>query len=187
MTFFGTLLGLVLLIALVSWIVGYNALIKYLNWVEEAWEEADTQLKRRADLIPQLIDIMQPHVKQEQHLLEKLVEIRSRLTASHLERAEHVLSNQELTAALEAVFNLINSYPALKNDKDFFALKKQLVELETTSHRAIQAYNNTAAKYNAKIQSPPTSFVANVHGFRKLNPINELTTESEHLKVSISK
>ncbi|SDI73861.1 LemA family protein [Alteribacillus bidgolensis] len=183
MTFFGAILGIVIIIALVSWIVGYNALIKYLNWVEDAWAQIDTQLNHRFNLIPRLIDVVQQHIKNEQHTLEKLVELRSQLASPNNDRNHQMNINEELSETLFQVFAL-EEVSELRKDEEFTYVEKHLKETDLKIKKAAKIYNNTVVKYNTKIQSPPTSFVANIHNFHKRETITLLDNQNSNIKMS---
>ncbi|MFB4163710.1 LemA family protein [Alteribacillus sp. JSM 102045] len=184
MTFFGAVLGIVIIIALVNWIIGYNALIKYLNWVEDAWAQIETQLNRRVDLIPGLIDVMQQHVRYEQHTLERIVELRSQLASPNSNRTHQMTINEELSDTLHQLFALEEEVPELKQDESFISLENKIKETEVKIKKATTIYNNTVVKYNTKIQAPPTSFVANIHNFHKRDTIDLADNQKANIKMS---
>lgn len=144
-----------------------------MSWVEEAWTDIDVQLKRKVDLVPPFIDTIQPYARQEQYALEKLVEVRSRLTSNHANRTDLMIANEEMNGALKQVFDYAQDNTELQEEQEFHSLKNQFQETETKIKKALRIYDNTVTKYNTKIQSPPTSFVANIHGFYKRKPIGE--------------
>ncbi|RKD73169.1 LemA protein [Sinobaca qinghaiensis] len=172
MTFFGTVLGIVIVIALASWIIGYNALIKYLNWVEESWEQVEVQIKRQFDLIPELVDTAQPYMRHEQALLEKLLELRSGLDSRKQSRAELVDADEALSASLRSVFDKKQENEGLQGNKDFEKLEALFIESEAKLDKAKRVYNNTVTKYNSKIQSVPTRFVADAHNFHSRETVH---------------
>ncbi|SDH55078.1 LemA protein [Alteribacillus persepolensis] len=182
MTLFGAILGIVIIIAIVSWIIGYNSLIKYLNWVEESWAEIDAQLQQRMEIIPSFIDIVQPHVRYEQQTLERIVELRSQLASPNDNRHHQLDINQELSEALEHILSL-DEIPELRKDQAFRSLEKKVNETDAKIQKAVKMYNNTVDKYNTKIQSPPTRFVANIHNFYKRNTINMSGKQNRSIKM----
>ncbi|WP_252314476.1 LemA family protein [Sinobaca sp. H24] len=172
MTFFGTVLGIFIVIALASWIIGYNALIKYLNWVEESWEQVEVQIKRQFDLIPELVDTAQPHMRHEQALLEKLLELRGGLDSRKQSRAEIVDADEALSASLRSVFDKKQDNEGLQGNEDFERLEALFMESEAKLDKAKRVYNNTVTKYNLKIQSIPTRFVADAHNFHSRETVH---------------
>ncbi|MDQ0299892.1 LemA protein [Salibacterium salarium] len=184
MTVFGAILGILIIIALVSWIIGYNALIKYLSWVEEAWAQIEVQLKRRIDIIPDLIDIAQQRVKHEQHTLERIVELRSELTSPQTSKFEQIETNEQLTQTLHSLFALKEENNELEQDKDFLSLEKSLKDSDIKLKKAIKVYNNTVQKYNNKIQSIPANFVANIHSFKVRDTVDIPQNEKNDVKLS---
>lgn len=179
MTFFSSILGIVLIIALMNWIVGYNALIKYLNWVEEAWEDIDMRLKQRVDLVPPFVDVIQPYAKEEQYLLEKLVEIRSRITSHHADKLELVTANEEMDHTLKELFVVCEDNAEIMGNEEFKSLKEQFQTSEERLKHAIRIYDNTVEKYNMKIQSVPANFVASMHGFHELTTLGRAVTQED--------
>ncbi|WP_185819907.1 LemA family protein [Salibacterium salarium] len=184
MTAFGAILGIFIIIALVSWIIGYNALIKYLNWVEEAWTQIEVQLKRRIDAIPDLIDTAQQRLKHEQHTLEKIVELRSELTSPQTSKFEQIKTNEQLTQTLHSLFALKEENPELQQDEEFLTLEKTLKDSDMKLKKAIKVYNNTVQKYNNKIQSLPANFVANIHSFKGRETVDLPPEEKNEVKLS---
>ncbi|SFP95017.1 LemA family protein [Salibacterium halotolerans] len=184
MSIFGTVLGIVIIAALICWIVGYNALIKFLQWVEESWAQIETQLNRRVQAVPSLIDIAQPYAKQEQHTLEKIVELRSSLTSPNTSRREQLQINEELTKNLHILFAVKEEHPELHQHEEFQQLEDDLKDTEEKIHRFVLIYNNTVQKYNTKIHSMPVNFVADIHSFQERQQLNVPDGASKDVKLS---
>ncbi|MGY4690506.1 LemA family protein [Salibacterium sp. K-3] len=184
MSIFGAVLGIVIIVALISWIVGYNALIKYLNWVEEAWAQINTQLERKMHAIPSLIDTIQPYAKHEQQALEKVVELRSRLMSPHTTRTEQLQINEELRKAVEPLFAVKEEQPELRQNEEYVQLEQNLQDADQKIQRAVMIYNNTVQKYNTKIQSLPANFVANIHSFKERKQLDLPEQTSKNIKLS---
>ena len=159
------ILGVVVLVVLWG-VSAYNNLIKLKNWVQEAWAQIDVQLQRRNDLIPNLVETVKGYAKHEQETLTRVIEMRNKLTnmgdASPQETME--VSNQ-LTGALKTIFALSESYPDLKANTNFLNLQEELSNTENKIAYARQLYNSSVAKYNIKLQTIPTNFIANMAGF----------------------
>ncbi|WP_375536242.1 LemA family protein [Alteribacillus sp. HJP-4] len=184
MTFFGAVLGIIIVIAIAGWIIGYNALIKYLHWVEEAWAYLDSLLKRRYDHVPQLVEIMQAEVRTEQHTLERAIELRSQLMSSNNSRKQKLQINNELSKVLKQIISVKNEVKELKENPSFLELESQIQETDEKISKASKMYNNTVAKYNAKISSAPTNFVANAHNFHERESLEEARAVTSGMKAT---
>ncbi|MFZ4451833.1 LemA family protein [Salibacterium aidingense] len=184
MSIFSFILGIAIIVALVCWIVGYNALIKFLSWVEEAWAQIDVQLQRRMDLIPPLIDTVQQYAKHEQQTLERVVELRSQLTSPDTTRVEQLKANDSLSKALDTLFALKEDNPELQQDEEFLYLEKNIQDADQKIQRSVTIYNNTVQKYNTKIHSIPANFVANVHNFKEREQLNLPSYTNKDIKLS---
>ena len=171
MTFFATILGVLILILLITWILGYNGLITYLNWVEEAWEQVETHLNKLMHDIPTFVEVIQPHAKHEPQTLEKLIELRGHIHSPHLNRIEKMAYQQEISQILTSLFTLQQELPQLEEDERFQKVHENMVKTETKLNKAISIYNNTVTKYNTKIQKPPSNLVASIHNFHPRDTI----------------
>ncbi|REJ33758.1 MAG: hypothetical protein DIU83_05525 [Bacillota bacterium] len=164
------------------WIGQYNALVRLRNWIEEAWAQIDVQLKRRYDLIPNLVETVKGYAKHEQETLQKVIEARNRLLAGG-GRAEQLQANDELSGALKSLFALQEAYPDLKAHEGFSKLQEQLEGTENKIAAARQLYNRTVMQYNTKIQSFPSNIVAGVHGFTRAEMLEAAAAEREAVRV----
>lgn len=176
------LLGIVVLV-LVFWIVQYNGMVKLRNWIEEAWAQIDVQLKRRYDLIPNLVETVKGYAKHERETLERVIEARNRLFAGGGDRSQQMEANDALSGALKSLFALQESYPDLKAHEGFAKLQEQLEGTENKIASARQLYNRTVMQYNTKIESFPGNIVAGVHGFKRHSMLEATETERENVKV----
>ncbi|QZA32125.1 LemA family protein [Hydrogenibacillus sp. N12] len=156
------LLGVLVLLVLYV-IAGYNGLVRYRNWAKEAWAQIDVQLKRRHDLIPNLVETVKGYMQYEQETLAKVIEMRSRLiSGSPVERVE---ADNALTGTLRQLFALAEAYPDLKANETFLRLEEELATTENKVAYARQLYNRTAAEYNIRRESFPTNLIAGMFGF----------------------
>ncbi|MFC5713605.1 LemA family protein [Thalassorhabdus alkalitolerans] len=181
---FAIILGVILVVSIISWIIGYNSLIKCLNWVEESWAQIDVQLKRRYELIPTLVETVKGYAAHEKETLEKVIELRNQITAPSNDRAEQMEANDQLSGMLENLFALGEDYPELKANENFKALQEELIQTENKIADARQLYNDTVKKYNSRIQSIPTNFVANIHNFNRRDFLETPAAEQENVQVS---
>ena len=151
----------------ILWFIGiYNSLIRKRNRVREAWSDIDVQLKRRYDLIPNLVQTVKGYAKHEKNLLESVTEARSNaMKAQDVKekgQAENVLSG-----TLKSIFALSENYPDLKANENFLELQREISDTENKIQASRRFYNNTTMDYNSKIESFPANIVAGVFKFTK--------------------
>lgn len=163
----GTLILLVLVVAVVLWVVGaYNGLISLKNQVINAWKQIDVQLKRRHDLIPNLVNTVKGYMNFERSTLEAVVAARTRAVAA-TGVAETAKAEGELSQALGRLFALSENYPDLKSSSNVLQLQEELTSTENKIGFARQLYNDVATQYNTRQAQFPTSLVA---GLAKASP-----------------
>lgn len=175
-------LGVAILLVLL-WIGSYNSLVKYKNWIEESWAQIDVQLKRRYDLIPNLLETVKAYARHEQETLEKVITARNRLTEGG-DRESQMAANDEMSGALKNIFALSESYPDLQSNQNFMMLQEELSGTENKIAYARQLYNTTVMKYNTKTQTIPSNIIASVHGFQKINMLETPQEERQNVKIS---
>lgn len=160
---------IVVLAALALAAVGmYNGLIRLKNRVEEAWSDIDVQLKRRYDLIPNLIETVKGYAAHESQTLENVVQARnsamqaqsSNANAHDLAAAENVLSS-----TLKSIFALSENYPDLKANQNFLELQRELSDTENKIQASRRFYNGNVRDFNTKLQVFPTNIFAGMLGF----------------------
>ena len=164
-----------ILALLVFYVIGvYNKLVNARNKVENQFSQVDVQLKRRADLIPNLIETVKGYAKHENNTFKEVVEARNK-AVSATSVNEKVEANNELTGALTKLFALAESYPELKANENFLALQSDLKETEDKISYARQFYNDSAMSFNNVVQMFPSNIIANMFSFKKFDyfKINE--------------
>ena len=150
---------------LLLWAVSiYNRLVRNRNLVEEGWSGIETQLKRRSNLIPNLVEAVKGYMGQEKGVLEKVTEMRSR-TGQAATPAERGKAEGLLGQALANVFAVAEAYPELKSNQNFLDLHEQLAGVEDEIQLARRYYNGTVRNLNILIESFPSNLVANMFGF----------------------
>jgi LemA protein len=160
---------LIILIALVV-VVGlylvflYNGLVSLRNRIENAWAQIDVQLKRRYDLIPNLVETVKGYAAHERETLEAVIQARNMAMAPH-DPKEQAQAENMLTGALKSIFALSEAYPDLKANENFLNLQEELTGTEGRIAYARQFYNDTVYRYNTKIQSFPAVMIAKRFGF----------------------
>ncbi len=165
-------------------IVGlYNSLVRLKNKCQEAWSDIDTQLKRRYDLIPNLVETVKGYAKHEEGTLEKVVQARNAAmnakTLPEKEQAENMI-----TGALKTIFALAENYPDLKANQNFLELQNTLTEIEEHIQLSRRYYNATVRDFNTKIEVFPNNLIAGPFGFQK-REFFEVDGEEERKNVKV--
>ena len=144
----------------------YNGLVRLRNYVKNAWAQIDVQLKRRHDLIPNLVETVKGYAKHEKDTLENVIKARSQaVQAGGSGAAAQGQAEQALTGALGRLMLVVEQYPDLKANQNFLGLQEELTSTENKIGFARQAYNDQVMHYNTKIQSVPTNIVAGMFKF----------------------
>ena len=174
---------LVVIAVLVLWIVAtYNSLVSLRNRVRDSWSQIDVQLKRRFDLIPNLVETVKGYTKHESETLENVVKARNTyLSASAPE--EQMKADGELTKAISKLFALTESYPDLKANTNFIELQNELNETENKIAMSRQFYNDIVMQYNNKVEMVPSNIVASIFKFTKETYFEANEAEKENVKV----
>ncbi len=160
------LLVVVALLALYG-IASYNGLIRGRNQVENAWSQIDVQLKRRIDLIPNLVETVKAYAAHEKTTLEAVINARNAAIAAPATPAGQAVADNQMTGALRQIFALGEAYPDLKANQTFLALQEELSATEGRVAYARQFYNDSVLGYNNKLQAFPTVFFARMLKFDK--------------------
>lgn len=143
----------------------YNGLITARNRVKESWSGIDVQLKRRTDLIPNLVESVKGYAKHEKEVFENVTKARSAMmSASGAKEAE--AADNMLTGALKSLFAVAEAYPELKASDNFKELQQELSDTETKIAASRQFYNANVLDYNTKIQTVPSNIIAGMFGFK---------------------
>ena len=158
--------GVILVLAF--YVVGvYNSLINARNKVKDQFAQIDVQLKRRSDMIPNLVETVKGYSKHEEKTFKEVVEARNKMASANGINEELEASNA-VTGALNKLFALSESYPELKANENFLSLQKDLKETEDKLSYARQFYNDTVYKYNNLRERFPSNIVANIFGFKEV-------------------
>lgn len=173
---------IILVILVVAYVAMYNGLVKYRNRAREFDSQIDVQLKRRTDLIPNLVETVKGYAKHEQETLTKVIAYRNNVTeADNLQ--DKVAADNKLTGALRQVFALAENYPDLKANQEFSQLMEELSNTENKVSYARQAYNSQVQQYDTAIETFPRNIIANIHHFASMNFIEIPEAEKEAPKV----
>ncbi len=164
MIFMLILLGVI--VAMVAWVVGiYNSLVGLRNRVREAWAQVDVQLKRRFDLIPNLMETVKGYMKHERETLEAVTQARAAVGGAG-GLPERMQAESGLGAALGRLFAVAESYPDLKASANFMQLQEELTSTENKISFARQFYNESVMKMNNKVQMFPGNIIAGMFSFQ---------------------
>jgi LemA protein len=172
----------------ILWVIMvYNGLIKGKNQVDEAYSDIDVQLKRRYDLIPNLVEAVKGYMTHERETLTKLTEARSRAMAVHddkgatlaqREQAENALSN-----SVKGLMVNVEAYPELKANQNFLQLQDELSDTENKIQASRRFYNTNVRDFNTKLEVFPTNMIANMLGFKSREFFEAAEGEKENIKV----
>ncbi|AIG65793.1 LemA family protein [Weissella tructae] len=174
------LIAIVAIIAIV-WINTYNGLVKSRMYVKESWSQIDVQLKRRNDLIPNLVETVKGYARFEEGTLEKVVSLRNQLTQiPDGDHEQKMAVSNELSAGLKSVFAVAEAYPDLKASAQYNKLMEELTNTENKIGYARQLYNSSVSSYDTKLETFPTNIIAGVHNFK---PEEFLETPAEEKEV----
>ena len=176
------IIGAIILLIVLFFISTYNGLVRLRNMVKDQWSQIDVLLKRRADLIPNLVETVKGYAKHESETLEAVINARNK-AVSATTTEEEMKANGELSGALSILFALAESYPDLKANTNFMDLQNNLKETEDKIAYARQFYNDAVLKYKNKLEMFPSNIVASMFGF-KPEPFFEATeAEKENPQV----
>lgn len=182
MILIGIIVAVIVVIAL--FLVGaYNGFVTAKNDVEEGYSTMDVYLKKRYDLVPNLVETVKGYAKHESETLEKVVAARSAIGgATTME--ERVEGENQLTGALKTLFAVAEAYPDLKANTNFMDLQSQLQTIEGDIAESRKYYNAVVKTYNNKCEMFPTNIIANVFGF-KTKPMFEVSSDEERANVKV--
>ena len=160
------ILAIVVLLVIVA-IVTYNGLIRSRNQIENAWSQIDVQLKRRIDLIPNLVETVKGYAAHEKDTLDAVINARNAAMSAPADPHAQAAADTQVAGALRQLFALSEAYPDLKANQNFLALQEELSATEGRVAYARQFYNDSVLNYNNKIQAFPTVIFASMLKFEK--------------------
>jgi LemA protein len=158
----------VLVIIIIWIIITYNLFIRDKNLIKEAWSGIDVQLKRRHNLIPNLVDSVKGYSQYEKNLLERITQKRSE--AAKIENIKQKApAESDLSGMLKNLFVAVENYPDLKANKNFLDLQNQLIEIEDQLQYARRYYNGAVRNYNIRVESFPSNIIARIFNYKQDN------------------
>lgn len=178
---FYIILGIIII--LIIWIIcTYNKLVKLRNNVKEQWSQVDVQLKKRFDLIPNIVETVKGYAKHEKETLESVIAARNSAVSAKT-KDDEINADNKLSGALDRLLVLTEAYPELKADANFKDLQENLKDVEDKITFARQFYNDTVLKYNNAREMFPTILIANLLGFKKEEFFKAKEEEKENVNV----
>lgn len=171
-------------IVVVWFIATYNSLVTVRNRVDEAWSDIEVQLKRRYDLIPNLVNTVQGYAGHEKEVFQKVTEARTQAMAAQNPH-EKLEKENMLSQTLKSLFAVAENYPDLKANENFLSLQQDLTDTENKIQAARRFYNANVRDYNTKLQIFPTNMIAGMFGFatREFFDIDEEGPEGQPVEV----
>ena len=176
------IIGAIVLIVVLFFWLGYNSLVRNRNRVDNAWSQIDVQLKRRHDLIPNLIETVKGYAAHERGTFEAVTNARANAINAQGPEQTAAAENQ-LTGALKSLFAVAEAYPDLKANQNFLQLQEELTATEDKVAYARQFYNDSVLNYNTKIQSFPTVILAGMFNFDKRDFFDAEPGDTEPVQV----
>lgn len=171
-----------IVVALVIWLIAaYNGLIRRRNRVQEALSDIDVQLKRRYELIPNLVNTVKGYATHEREIFEKVTELRSGLVTGST--SERVATSNQLTDTLRSLFAVAENYPDLKANQNFLSLQSELTDTQDKIMASQRFYNANVRDFNTAIEVFPTNLIANSLGFKRFDFIEAAGPETENVNV----
>ena len=166
-------------------IVSYNSLVRGRMQTKEAWSQIDVQLKRRNDLLPNLIKTVKGYAKYESSTLEKVTQLRTQVVAATTP-AEVMKASDALTRQISGIFAVAENYPDLKASSNFAKLQEELTNTENKKSYSRQLYNSVVSNYNVKLETFPSNLVALIFGFKASDFLQTPEEEKSVPKVDFS-
>ncbi len=159
-------LGVVVLI--LAWMIGtYNGLVRVRNHCDESWSNVDTELKRRYDLIPNLVNTVKGYAQHEKDVFERVVEARNRAKANEGTPTAQARDENEMVRAVRQLFAVVEDYPDLKANESYLKLQEELTTTENRIQRARRFYNGNVRDLANRIEVFPSNILAGLYGFKK--------------------
>jgi LemA protein len=159
------IVAVIFLLPILFVILTYNTLVALRNHIRDAWSNIDTELKRRYDLIPNLVATVKGYAAHEREVFERVTQLRAQCMASQGSPNQQATDENQLVAALQKLLAVVENYPQLKADHNFLELQKELVNTEDRIQAARRFFNGNVRDYRNKCQTFPSSIIAGMFGF----------------------
>jgi len=166
------ILAAFVLVPMVYVILTYNTLVALRNHIRDAWANIDTELKRRYELIPNLVATVKGYAAHEREVFERITELRAQCMANQGSPTKQAASENLLVAALQRMLVVVENYPKLKSDRNFLQLQHELVNTEDRIQAARRFFNGNVRDYRNKCETFPSSLIAGAFGFQSQDYFN---------------
>ena len=166
------IVGIIILLPFIYSVLTYNTLVALRNHISDAWGNIDTELKRRYDLIPNLVATVKGYAAHEREVFERITQLRAQCMANQGAAHEQAVSENELVGALKKLLAVVENYPQLKADKNFLELQHELVNTEDRIQAARRFFNGNVRDYRNKCETFPSSIIAGMFGFERKDYFN---------------
>lgn len=176
------LLIVVAVLALIALMI-YNGLIRKRNEVENAFGGMDVQLKKRYDLIPNIVSTVKQYASHEKDLLEKVTQLRAQAVSGNLSNDEKVAVDNQISGAMKGLMVAVENYPDLKANENFMHLQRTLNEVESQISASRRAYNAAVTDYNNGVETFPANIMAGMMGFKRKQVFEIPETERANVNV----
>ena len=174
----------IVVVLLIAFLVAYNGFIKENNKVKEAFATMDVYLKKRWDLIPNIVETVKGYAKHEKETLEEVIKLRNG-TYDNMSDDEKIKANEKLSSGINKIMVLAEAYPELKANENFKDLSNQLVKVEDDIANSRKYYNATVRDFNNKVEMFPSNIVAKLLGYKSKNMFEANEEERQNVKVSL--
>ena len=176
------IMGIIILYGFIT----YNGFIKLINQVEEAYSTMDIYLKKRWDLLPNLVDVVKGYAKHEKETLSKIVELRNSIKSyDSLDENEKITTNKKINTEVNRLMAIVEDYPELKANSNFLELQKELSNIEDEIAQSRKYYNAVVRNYNNKVATIPSNLIAKLFNFSKKNMYEIKNSEKNDVKVDM--
>jgi len=160
-------IGVVFFLPIVYVVLTYNTLVALRNHIRDAWGNIDTELKRRYDLIPNLIATVKGYAAHEKEIFDRVTQLRAQCLASRGPVRQQAVNEVQLVGALQQLLGVVENYPRLKADRNFLELQKELVNTEDRIQAARRFFNGNVRDYRNKCETFPSNIIAGAFGFQR--------------------
>ena len=172
------IIGIVLGVFFFTFLAIYNTLVRLKNLIGDSWSGIETELKRRHDLIPNLVSSVRGYMKFEKQVLENVTKLRSRIRLDDTNPKKRGEAESELSRGVKNLFAVAENYPQLQSNKHFLMLQEELVRTEDRIQSARRFYNGNVRDYNIRVESIPSNIIASIFNFKRADFFEiEIATE----------
>ncbi|MBE6157468.1 MAG: LemA family protein [Firmicutes bacterium] len=176
----------IITVILIAFLVTYNSFVRLNNQVKEAFSTMDVYLKKRWDLIPNIVETVKGYAKHEEDTLKEIVDLRNSIKLyDNLSSEEKIKTNEEIASGLGKLMVLAESYPELKAADNFKNLSKELSKVEDEIANSRKYYNAVVKNFNNKVEMIPSNIIAKILGYKTKKMFEATSEEKENIKVEI--